>query len=168
MKDFLDPTLQAFDHSIRLQVLREVLEAFPETIGGGEKTKSIPDNVVLSGGVETIKLIIVELVKDYEKLHADNKELSDIAEQATLVGKQQADEWDRFWEAMGVKSEDITVDQAIQKWMAMEVQIAKLREACDLAYGHITNCGDTEAQSAQRGARALSAIRKVLKLDGEQ
>lgn len=43
-----------------------------------------------------------------------------LANEAIRLGVKQADEVDRFWEAMGVNAADITVDQAIAKWQSME------------------------------------------------
>jgi hypothetical protein len=54
-------------------------------------------------------------------------EAFDVAQRAIDLGKQQADEWDRFWEALGVKSADITVDQAIGKYKAIIQERDKLR-----------------------------------------
>ena len=45
------------------------------------------------------------------------------------IGEQQASEWDRFWEAMGVKSEDITVDQAIEKYKMLESSLSEYTES---------------------------------------
>ena len=47
-------------------------------------------------------------------------EVLDRLEEAVKLGIKQADEYDRFWEAMGCKSKDITIDEAIAKWKAME------------------------------------------------
>jgi hypothetical protein len=55
-----------------------------------------------------------------QSLEAEKAEAIDAAQQAVKIGVRQAAEWDRFWEAMGVKSADITVDQAIEKYKAME------------------------------------------------
>jgi predicted RNase H-like nuclease (RuvC/YqgF family) len=62
-------------------------------------------------------------------LEAENAELRAIAEQAVSAGSAQAAEWDKFWEALGVASSDITVDQAIAKWKALQSENASLRAA---------------------------------------
>ncbi len=52
------------------------------------------------------------------------------------VAMHQAEEWDRFWAAMGVHSEDITVEQAIAKWQAYEgvVKAARALKRARLAH----------------------------------
>lgn len=58
--------------------------------------------------------------KEIARLQAELDEAVTAAREAVRIGVQQADEWDRFWDALGVKSADITVDQAIEKWKRVE------------------------------------------------
>ena len=61
-----------------------------------------------------------------------------VAQEAVSLGQAQAKEHDRFWEALGVLSADISVDQAIEKWKAME---AVLMAARDLRFKESTEVG---------------------------
>jgi len=135
-----DPKLRAIEDSIRLSMLREILEVLPPEMGGGEITKSIPDSTVLSGGIQIIKTILSELVKDYAITLVQNRELAAIAESAATIGKQQADDWDRFWDALGVKSADITVDQAIQKYK----NLVNLLERCEEPVRFASKCASDD------------------------
>ena len=78
-------------------------------------------------------------------------ELESVCKQAIETGKQQAGEWDRFWQAMGVCSEEITVDDAIAEFKAMrddrdqframnidaENLLSETRERLDIALGKL-------------------------------
>ena len=60
-------------------------------------------------------------------LEAENARLASIAEDAVRLGREQAREWDRFWQAIGCGSEDISVDDAIAKYQSLisELETAK-------------------------------------------
>lgn len=64
-------------------------------------------------------------------LRAERDEAVEVAKLAVNTGAQQAAEWDRFWEALGVKSADITVDQAIEKYKALQAENARMRKALE-------------------------------------
>ena len=49
----------------------------------------------------------------------DLKALVSIVEDAVKLGHEQAQEWDRFWQAIGCGSENISVDDAIAKYQAL-------------------------------------------------
>jgi len=67
--------------------------------------------------------------KDNNREHTDHVELLGLLKKTIEIGEQQASEWDRFWEAMGVKSEDITVDQAIEKYKMLESSLSEYTES---------------------------------------
>jgi hypothetical protein len=46
----------------------------------------------------------------------------------------------------------------------LEQENAKLRQACNLARRHLEICQDTNSESAEVGADALTAIEKALKV----
>lgn len=75
-------------------------------------------------------------------LRAERDEAVEVAKLAVNTGAQQAAEWDRFWEALGVKSADITVDQAIEKYKAMQTENARLREALYYIKKHTSSYSD--------------------------
>ena len=115
------------ERSIRLSMLREILGALPPSIGS---SKDIPDEIILSGGIETIREIVSGLsanftsaLKENAKLRENNASLTDACNLILSTASKQADEWDRFWAAMGVLSEDITVDEAIEKWQALRSDV---------------------------------------------
>lgn len=53
-------------------------------------------------------------------------ELEAIAAKAVALGKAQAEEWDRFWKAIDCHSDDISVDDAIEKWKGVEAENERL------------------------------------------
>jgi len=102
---------------------------------GAEKSKSLEiekqrydflQSTIGTGSLEHLMVRYKELQAANKELQAANSELLEIAETAVSDGMAQAEEWDKFWAVMGVASADITVDQAIAKWKAMEAESARL------------------------------------------
>ena len=63
--------------------------------------------------IESQKGLIAVLDKKVE----EHKKIND---KMIRLGLEQSEEWDRFWEALDVCREDITVDDAILKWQRMK------------------------------------------------
>ena len=87
---------------------------------------------------EARKVEIVNLHKSYiERFTKPRTESQEIAglraalAESLRIGEKQALEWDRFWEAMGVRSKDISVDQAIEKYQSIVTENAELRKQLD-------------------------------------
>jgi hypothetical protein len=71
---------------------------------------------------------LVEMGKKQECSLCKFQQLYELSLQAIEGASNDATEWNRFWEAMGVKSADITVDQAIEKYKALEARITELEK----------------------------------------
>lgn len=63
------------------------------------------------------------------------KELESIANDAMQLGMSQANEYDRFWDALGVKSADITIDDAIAQVKRLRAVEAAARDVAGGVYG---------------------------------
>lgn len=95
----------------------------------------------------------------------------DVKNVAIIIGKQQAAEWDRFWEAMGVKSADITVDQAISKWKEKDLRLLQFEEFLETILGRQA-AGDSDiplwvyqkANSMKRKAFQSSLLAEAVNL----
>lgn len=93
---------------------------------------------------------LLEII-DYVK---EDGQITDCVEQVVLAEKAAAE------------FNDMQI--SIARLGELESQNAKLRAACDLAYGHLIVCDDRESDSAACGAAALTAIRAALHIDGEK
>ena len=76
--------------------------------------------------IARLRARVAELEQQLETSRADLSSLKAVALAQNSEWQAMADEWDRFWAAMGVCSVDITVDQAIEKWQAMEASLVDL------------------------------------------
>lgn len=68
--------------------------------------------------------------EDYKALEAVLAELAEcraITIKAVEIGKHQAEEWDRYWTAVGIGTADISVDDAITLWQEREKELADYR-----------------------------------------
>lgn len=64
-----------------------------------------------------------------DQAKADAAEYKAIATEAVELGKRQAEEWDRFWAAIGCLGKEVTVEQAIAKWQELDAEKERLRRA---------------------------------------
>lgn len=89
---------------------------------------------------------LVEANARIAALEQERDKALSMCRQAVDTGMAQAEEWDRFWRAMGVDSEDITVDEAIAKYAALEQERNELRETRKRGAAEITSRDATIAR----------------------
>jgi len=92
-------------------------------------------------GVERNPLCGHELRFEIQTPEGERGCVACVAVEAIDLGKMQADGVDRFWAAIGVLSSEISVDQAIAKWKAIEAvmkaaKAMRFKEAEEV--GHFT------------------------------
>ena len=58
-------------------------------------------------------------------LASENAELKQILTDAVNLGKAQADEYDRVWQAMGMGTDETTVDDVIAKWYDLTARLRR-------------------------------------------
>jgi hypothetical protein len=75
---------------------------------------------------------ITELRQLIATLGKERDDWREVAMEAVRLGKQQAADMDRFWQAIGCGTEETTVDDAIAKWRALEATNKRYREALAL------------------------------------
>jgi BMFP domain-containing protein YqiC len=100
-----------------------------DEMAGVEVLKGDLLTAYMAGRASTgLKARVSELEAQIADLRAKNRGFVDAAETLMAGWKEQAEGWDRFWEAMGCKSVDITVDDAIAKWRELEAEVERLKE----------------------------------------
>jgi hypothetical protein len=95
----------------------------------------------LDGYRELVGARCTELEQMLETSRAGLSSLKAVALAQNSEWQAMANEWDRFWTAVGVCLADITVDQAIEKWQALERQAEHLRRENDRLRAAAGNCG---------------------------
>jgi hypothetical protein len=93
----------------------------------GKNAAPRPTYEELESEIKSRDVLISNLEHQRNDLQTFLHESDEMCKLAIDTGMQQAAEWDRFWDALGVKSADITVDQAIEKYKSIEAEIKNLR-----------------------------------------
>lgn len=72
------------------------------------------------------------LAKEFARFAAqETAECHAVLEEAVRLGKSQADEFDRFWQAIGMGTAETSVDDCIKLWQSRESELATIREERD-------------------------------------
>ena len=100
---------------------------------------------------------------EVKRLGEENEELLTKLREAVDLGTAQADEFDRFWSAIGCLDKEISVDQAIEKWNHLTYEnttlLAKLavcREALEIVRERCCNETYSDYKARLEGGIAAS------------
>jgi hypothetical protein len=105
-------------------------------------------SITLKNLKEDIDIRPVDAPTALEQAEAGRIEALKVAENVLALGKEQGQDWDRFWAAMGVLSSEITVDQAIEKYKALEADLAYVRS-------ELTRVAEDRDDARKYAARAV-------------
>ena len=68
----------------------------------------------------------LEMLDEIERLQKENEEMRILLLEAVNLGEKQADEMDRYWNAIGLLDENISIDDAIKEYKNLQARITEL------------------------------------------